>query len=108
MIVLRGLGWEQTKAVPGFWYREKPDHFELMAVWPDILITASKEPKKLMEEIMAAGIPLQGVAPPSNFLSGDFQALNHVLHFGPTASSGRQILLAALQSLFMELSGRAC
>ena len=106
LIILRGLGWEQTKAVPGFWYREKPDHFELMAVWPDILITASKEPKQLMEEIVGAGIPLKGDAPPSYYLDDDFLNMNHVMTFGPTANTTRQILLAALQRLFIEMCGR--
>ena len=77
-----------------------------MAVWPDILITASKEPKKLMEEIVAAGIPLKGDAPPSYYLDDDFLEANHVMNFGPTANTTRQILLAALQRLFIEMCGR--
>ena len=41
---------------------------------------------------MAFGFKLNGVGPPSYYMGGDSNIVNHVLHFGPTVSYGSEMM----------------
>ena len=41
---------------------------------------------------MDFGFKLKGVGPPSYYLGGDFNIVNHVLQFGPMASYGSEMV----------------
>ena len=81
---LRALKWKQSKADPDLWYRAKKTYYELMGVWTDDLLAASKNMKEIMDEIIACGFKLKGVGEPSYYLGGDFKMVNGRLQFGPT------------------------
>ena len=51
MDVLRGLGWTQSRVDPNLWYRDTGDHYELMGVWMDNLLIASRNPKAIIKEL---------------------------------------------------------
>ncbi len=69
-VTLKKMGYRPTKADPDLWYTIVDDHYEYIARFVDDVISFSKDPMKVMEELKTHYV-MKGVGKPQYYLGGD-------------------------------------
>lgn len=87
--VLNDIGFDQCKAEPDIWLRDRVDHWEYVATYVDDLLYVGQAPYVFFQHIATLEFKLKGVGEPSHHLGGDFRRIESgnsrpVLTWGPT------------------------
>ena len=72
---LTKMGYQPSKADPDLWIRDMGDHYDYIARYVDDLVSWSKDPMKVMEELKRDYI-LKGVGVPEYYLGGNVDILD--------------------------------
>ncbi len=68
---LRAKGWNQSRADPDIWMKDKGNHWEYICTYVDDLLVMSKNPKEFMDELQLT-FKMKGIGPPTYHLGADF------------------------------------
>ena len=87
--VLRALGFQQSKADPNFFVKDKGTHYEYLASYVDDILVWSKQPMAVMDKLKEI-YTMKGVGVPEYYLGGNVEYLDE--HW---AKDGKFVALSA-------------
>ena len=97
---LRRLGYLPSKADPDFWIKDCGDHYEYIAVYVDDVISFSRDPMRVINEIKKDYL-LKGIGEPEYYLGGNVDQLDDTWTVGGvrTALSARTYIANVTEKL---------
>jgi hypothetical protein len=67
---LKLMGYQPSKAYPDLWYKKMDDHYEYIARYVDNIISFSKDPLSIMEELKKTYV-MKAIGAPEYYLGGN-------------------------------------
>jgi ribonucleotide reductase alpha subunit len=67
---LKLMGYKPSKAYPDLWYKRMTDHYEYIARYVDDVISFSKDPLSIMEELKKTYV-MKAIGTPEYYLGGN-------------------------------------